>query len=110
MGSVPCYRPAVLCSSVTPCPLSRWHGASRAARCATPACLPQGFIWAFLSGVSEPVGGLVGYLALSGSSELSFAIVFGIVAGMMVYIRCVVAASCAALCKQAGARALLCPP
>lgn len=46
----------------------------------------QGFWWAFLSGVSEPVGGLVGYLALSGNNDLAFAIVFGLVAGMMVFI------------------------
>jgi zinc transporter ZupT len=46
----------------------------------------KGFWWAFLSGVSEPVGGLVGYLALSGNNDLAFAIVFGLVAGMMVFI------------------------
>ena len=36
--------------------------------------------------MSEPVGGLVGYLALSGNNDLAFAIVFGLVAGMMVFI------------------------
>lgn len=46
----------------------------------------KGFWWAFMSGVSEPIGGLFGYLLLNGNNELSFAIVFGIVAGMMVYI------------------------
>lgn len=46
----------------------------------------KGFWWAFLSGVSEPIGGLVGYLALSGNNDLAFAIVFGLVAGMMVFI------------------------
>jgi hypothetical protein len=34
-----------------------------------------------MSGVSEPIGGLFGYLVLNGNNELSFAIVFGIVAG-----------------------------
>lgn len=41
----------------------------------------QGFWWAFLSGVSEPIGALVGYLALNGDTDLSFAIVFALVAG-----------------------------
>ena len=41
-----------------------------------------------MSGVSEPLGGLLGYLILgNGDNSLSFAIVFGLVAGMMVYIR-----------------------
>lgn len=43
-------------------------------------CL-QGFTWAFLSGVSEPIGALLGYLVLNGNNDLSFAIVFGLVAG-----------------------------
>jgi hypothetical protein len=42
---------------------------------------PQGFTWAFLSGVSEPIGALMGYLVLNGNNDLSFAIVFGLVAG-----------------------------
>ncbi|GAB4815843.1 hypothetical protein N2152v2_002889 [Parachlorella kessleri] len=46
----------------------------------------KGFVWALLSGVSEPVGGLMGYLVLQGNQDLAFAIVFGLVAGMMVYI------------------------
>lgn len=48
----------------------------------------RAFTWAFLSGVSEPVGGLVGYLILSGSgmSPIAFAALFAVVAGMMVYI------------------------
>lgn len=41
----------------------------------------QGFLWAFLSGVSEPVGGLMGFLVLTGNQDLAFAIVFGLVAG-----------------------------
>lgn len=44
-------------------------------------CCPQGFVWAFLSGISEPVGGLLGYLVLQDNQDLAFAIVFGLVAG-----------------------------
>jgi len=40
------------------------------------------------SGLTEPLGGLVGYLVImeTGMSDLSYAILFGMVAGMMVYI------------------------
>lgn len=45
------------------------------------------FWWGFVSGVSEPLGALVGYLALrSIFSPASFGAIFGLVAGMMVYI------------------------
>lgn len=43
-------------------------------------------MWALLSGISEPIGAFVGWLALYGDASLSFAIVFALVAGMMVYI------------------------
>jgi ZIP family zinc transporter len=48
----------------------------------------QGFFWAFLSGLTEPLGGLIGYIILAGSDmhPLAYGIVFAIVAGMMVYI------------------------
>lgn len=46
----------------------------------------KGFWWACLSGASEPLGALVGYLALYNSSQLGYGIVFALVAGMMVYI------------------------
>lgn len=46
----------------------------------------KAFFWATASGMSEPLGALIGYLALYGNTSLSFAIVFAIVAGMMVYI------------------------
>jgi ZIP family zinc transporter len=48
----------------------------------------QGFLWAFVSGLSEPLGGLIGYLILAGSDmhPLAYGIIFAIVAGMMVYI------------------------
>eukprot|EP00127_Corallochytrium_limacisporum_P003102 Clim_evm31s146 gene=Clim_evmTU31s146 len=47
----------------------------------------KGFWWAFLSGVSEPVGALLGYLVLKDYfiPEV-YGIIFGLVAGMMVYI------------------------
>ena len=44
-------------------------------------------MWATLSGVSEPVGALFGYLVLGGDvSNVAYGSMFGIVAGMMVYI------------------------
>lgn len=61
------------------------------------ACAPQGNKWkafgiAAASGLSEPVGGFIGWLlmkAMSGGGDISplaYGIMFGIVAGMMVYI------------------------
>ena len=41
-------------------------------------------MWGSLTGFAEPVGGLIGYLAVHEQDPLSFAIVFGIVSGMMV--------------------------
>jgi ZIP family zinc transporter len=47
----------------------------------------RAFMWATLSGVSEPVGALFGYLVLGGDvSNVAYGSMFGIVAGMMVYI------------------------
>lgn len=46
----------------------------------------RAFFWATASGLSEPLGALIGYVALYGNTSLSFAIVFALVAGMMVYI------------------------
>lgn len=46
----------------------------------------KAFFWATASGMSEPLGALVGYFALYGDTSLAFAIVFALVAGMMVYI------------------------
>eukprot|EP00946_MAST-07B_sp_MAST-7B-sp1_P001961 g1961.t1 len=43
--------------------------------------------WALLSGISEPVGALLGYLVLMNRmGPMAFGIVFGFVGGMMVYI------------------------
>jgi ZIP family zinc transporter len=48
----------------------------------------KGFLWSLASGISEPIGGLLGFLVLYGNhmSDLAYAIMFGIVAGMMVFI------------------------
>ncbi|PRW59678.1 zinc transporter [Chlorella sorokiniana] len=46
----------------------------------------KGFLWGSLTGFAEPLGGLIGYLAVQEQDPLSFAIVFGLVSGMMVYV------------------------
>lgn len=46
----------------------------------------KAFLWAFLSGVSEPIGGIFGWLILSNLGQLTYAIMFAVVAGMMIYI------------------------
>mmetsp|Transcript_24616 Transcript_24616/g.49903 ORF Transcript_24616/g.49903 Transcript_24616/m.49903 type:complete len:385 (-) Transcript_24616:28-1182(-) len=47
----------------------------------------KAFMWATLSGVSEPIGALFGYAVLGGEINLiSYGVMFGLVAGMMVYI------------------------
>lgn len=46
----------------------------------------KGFLWAFLSGISEPIGGLLAYAVLYGNrmSETAYGVLFCIVGGMMV--------------------------
>jgi zinc transporter, ZIP family len=47
----------------------------------------KAFIYSFLSGLAEPVGAIVGYMLLSRLfNEMTFGILFGMVAGIMVYI------------------------
>ena len=48
----------------------------------------KGFMWSFVSGISEPIGGLVGYLILygNGMSDRTYGALFACVGGMMVYI------------------------
>jgi ZIP family zinc transporter len=48
----------------------------------------RGFWWSFVSGLSEPFGGLCGFLVLysAGMSDSAYGALFGIVGGMMVYI------------------------
>lgn len=46
----------------------------------------KGFLWAFLSGISEPLGGLLGYAVLYGNrmSDTAYGVLFCVVGGMMV--------------------------
>jgi len=47
----------------------------------------KAFIWALVSGLAEPFGAIIGYVALMDHfTDLTYGIVFGIVAGMMIYI------------------------
>jgi len=47
----------------------------------------KAFGWATLSGVSEPIGALFGWAVLAGDvSNLAYGAMFGLVAGMMIYI------------------------
>ena len=48
----------------------------------------KGFWWSFLSGLSEPIGAIVGYGVLNGNdmSPAAFGSLFGLVAGMMIFI------------------------
>ena len=50
----------------------------------------KGFLYAFLSGISEPIGALIGYIIIKSSGEdmnqLVYGILFGVVAGMMIMI------------------------
>lgn len=47
----------------------------------------KGFLWATLSGVSELVGALLGFIVLRKFlTQTVYGVLFGIVAGMMVYI------------------------
>jgi len=48
----------------------------------------KGFWWSFVSGISEPIGGIMGYLVLYGNamSDTAYGALFGVVGGMMVYI------------------------
>merc|ERR1712039_314609 len=50
----------------------------------------QGFFWALLSGLSEPIGALIGYLIIMASGEdmnqVVYGVLFGVVAGMMIMI------------------------
>mmetsp|Transcript_38173 Transcript_38173/g.74603 ORF Transcript_38173/g.74603 Transcript_38173/m.74603 type:complete len:440 (+) Transcript_38173:198-1517(+) len=47
----------------------------------------KAFMWATLSGISEPIGALFGWAVLAGDvSNLAYGAMFGLVAGMMIYI------------------------
>uniref|UniRef100_A0A7S1P0N3 Zinc transporter n=1 Tax=Vitrella brassicaformis TaxID=1169539 RepID=A0A7S1P0N3_9ALVE len=47
----------------------------------------QAFGWSLLSGIAEPIGALLGYLVLMNvMSSMAFAILFGLVGGIMIHI------------------------
>lgn len=46
----------------------------------------KAFFWTLIPSLAEPLGGLIAYLAFRDAGDLAFAIAFGIVAGIMVYI------------------------
>jgi len=50
----------------------------------------KGFLWALLSGISEPIGALIGYAIIKSTgddmSQIVYGVLFGLVAGMMVMI------------------------
>ena len=47
----------------------------------------KGFLWAFLSGVSEPIGALIGWAILADRmDDTAYGVIFGMVGGMMVFI------------------------
>ena len=47
----------------------------------------KGFIWSLISGVTEPIGGIVGYAILQPVfTDFVFGIIFAMVGGMMVFI------------------------
>lgn len=47
----------------------------------------RGFLWTFLAALTEPLGALVGYVIIRQNlSEAAYGVLFGFVAGMMVYI------------------------
>merc|ERR1712176_1211257 len=50
----------------------------------------KGFLWALLSGISEPVGALIGYAIIKATgddmNQIVYGILYGLVAGMMIMI------------------------
>jgi len=50
----------------------------------------KGFLWALLSGISEPIGALIGYCIIKSTgedmSQVVYGILFGVVGGMMIMI------------------------
>merc|ERR550514_664657 len=49
----------------------------------------RAFFWSLLSGVTEPIGGILGFAALQPVfTDLLFGIIFAMVGGMMVFIVC----------------------
>lgn len=50
----------------------------------------RGFLYSFLSGISEPLGGIFGYILIANNdmNDRVYGILFGLVAGIMVYVSC----------------------
>ena len=46
----------------------------------------KAFLYAFASGVAEPVGALLGFAVIKAVGGAAFGVIFGIVGGMMIYI------------------------
>lgn len=46
----------------------------------------KAFLYAFASGVAEPVGALIGFAVIKAVGGAAFGVIFGIVGGMMIYI------------------------
>lgn len=47
----------------------------------------KAFLWSFLSGIAEPIGGLIGYAVIANMfSDTVFGVLFGFTAGIMIYI------------------------
>jgi ZIP family zinc transporter len=49
----------------------------------------KALLWCFLSGITEPIGGILGFAALQAvMTDMVFGVIFGMVGGMMVFIVC----------------------
>lgn len=47
----------------------------------------KGFLWGFLSGMAEPIAGIMGWLVLANTLSLKvYAVLYGLVGGMMIMI------------------------
>lgn len=46
----------------------------------------KAFLYAFASGVAEPVGALIGFAVIEAVGGAAFGVIFGVVGGMMIYI------------------------
>ena len=46
----------------------------------------QAFIWTLVSALAEPLGAALGYMVLGVPNALTYGIVFGLIAGVMVFL------------------------
>ena len=80
-------RARMCCALAGACCAGGTNAATSLCACpAPPTTAAQAFFWGSLTGLAEPLGGLLGYLVLSKEEPLSFGIVFSLVAGMMVFV------------------------